>query len=107
MAEYKLSREERETQFLTNEASDTWDFWTSSERWARRVERLGYPVERDHQGGWSCRIPLKKLGVRSAHARKRRVSQASLEALAKGRKNPGSADTDRGNARQNAQAMVR
>ncbi len=107
MAEYKLTREERETQLLTNEAADSWDFWTSSARWARKVERLGYPVKKDHQGGWSCKIPLHRITIRSAEASKRRISPASLAALARSRIEPKSADTDQGSASEHRPAMVR
>lgn len=68
--EFKLSKEEREFQLLGNEASDSWDFWTHSERWAKKLSRLGYKVERDHQGGWSCRIPLGRVRILKAEKRK-------------------------------------
>jgi hypothetical protein len=106
MPDIKLSREERETQLLTNEATDSWDFWSCSDRWIRKVQKLGYPVQKDHQGGCSCKIPIDKIAIRGAHARKRQISQASLAALAKGRKGPKSPDTDRQPREKEATVIV-
>ena len=59
----KLSREEQETLIRTAASDDEWDFWTADIKFVRRLEKLGYEPVRDHQYGWSCRVPFDRLKV--------------------------------------------
>src|SRR2546427_2459816 len=71
MAEFDLSgltREEREILIRKSEADDDWDVWTTSEVWKRRLEKVGWEMKRDHQGGWSCRIPENAITIRRERA---------------------------------------
>ena len=52
-----LTREEQETFLRTNDANPgEWEFFTLSPRFAAKLEKLGYVLSKDHQGGWSCTI---------------------------------------------------
>ena len=66
----KLSREEQETLIRTAASDDEWDFWTADIKFVRRLEKLGYEPRRDHQYGWSCRVPFDRLKVMPRQRRK-------------------------------------
>ena len=71
MAEFDLStltREEREILIRKSEADDGWDVWTTSEVWKGRIERAGWEMKRDHQGGWSCKVPENAITIRREKA---------------------------------------
>jgi len=71
MTDFKLSAEERETVLRINDLPGaTWDAWTFSERWARKLTRAGYDVTKDHQGGWSCKIPRDRIKIMRPEKRK-------------------------------------
>lgn len=63
MAEFNLTREEQETNLLTNAAANTWDFYTLDPKFVRRLTKLGYRLEKDPQGGWRCRVPLDRIKI--------------------------------------------
>ena len=77
----ELTREERETFIRTNDAADDWEFFTLSPTWARKLERLGYRLEKDRQGGWSCRVPRAFVTIRRPI--KRTVTDQQRENLAR------------------------
>jgi len=106
MVEFKLSKEEREFQFLGNEASDAWDFWTHSEVWVRRMQKLGYTLEKDHQGGWSCQVPLNRVRVLKAEKPKRELSEKQREVLSKTQFRKKSRDNIPANVGQSPLSMV-
>jgi hypothetical protein len=66
----KLTREEQETLVRTAASDHEWDFWTADPKFVRRLEKLGYEPVRDHQYGWSCRVPLDRLKVLPRQKRK-------------------------------------
>lgn len=71
MTRYALILEKRETIIRTSDLpAEAWDFWTFSERWVKRLKKLGYQLEKDHQGGWSCRIPFDRIKVIKPEKRK-------------------------------------
>ncbi len=100
-----LTREETETVILTNAASDEWDFWTLDSKYVRRLTKLGWTFKKDHQGGWSCRIPLEKITIRSARTGKRKVSESTIRALQAGMRSK-RLSTDREIPGQDPPAMV-
>src|SRR3989442_10113437 len=57
-----LTREEREILIRKSEADEDWDVFTE------RLERAGWEMKRDHQGGWSCRIPENGITIRKEKA---------------------------------------
>ncbi len=85
----KLSREERETVIRAGACDDEWDLWTSDLKTVRRLERLGYQPTKDHQGGWSCRIPLHRLKVMHPERRKATGRPFKLKSCATGRDSEG------------------
>ena len=70
MAERRLTREEQETIIRISAAETEWHFFTQDKKFIRRVERLGYKLAKDPQGGFSCRIPLKRISIRRPEKRK-------------------------------------
>ena len=80
----KGPKHERETIISFNEAEDSATVWTASEVVYRRLRRLGYfPIE-DRERSASFEVPKNEVRLPRPKA-KRRVSDASLEALRKGR----------------------
>lgn len=75
----RLSLEERETFIRTNDKGGDWEFFTLSPIWARKLERLGYQLEKDRQGGWSC--PIQRCFVRVRSPKKRQLSEKQRQAL--------------------------
>lgn len=70
MRDFRLIWEEGECLLLTSEASKTWNFWTISPVWARRVKKQGYELQEDHQAGWNCRIPIDRIRILRPKKRK-------------------------------------
>ena len=82
-----LSREERETFLRTNDLGDDWEFFTLSPTWAAKLERLGYVLAADRQGGWSCKVPRAFLTIRTPKKRELSEKQrANLQAGADARR---------------------
>ena len=82
--EGKGPKHERETVIVFNEAEDSATVWTASEVVYRRLRRLGYfPIE-DRERSASFEVPKNEVRLPRPKA-KRRISDASLEALKRGR----------------------
>ena len=60
----KLTREEREILIRKSDAADNFDLVTTSPIWKARLEKLGWPLKPDHQGGWSCLLPENAITIR-------------------------------------------
>lgn len=80
----QLTRGEQETFIRANAASREWDFWTFDPKYVRLVERKGYKLEKDYQGGWSCKLPLNAVTVRKL---KLEPAQRSEKQIAAGKRN--------------------
>ena len=86
-----ISREERETHLLRNDSGDGWDFHTLSPVWKRRLEKLGYTPQTDHQMGWSVQLPDNAITFRREASTRREMSperKAGLAAALKRSKQP-------------------
>jgi hypothetical protein len=78
----QLSRIERETFLRINDATKNWEFFTLSPVWAKRMEKRGYQLEKDNQGGWSCTLPIGKVSVRrQGDVVKREISSEKAEIM--------------------------
>lgn len=75
-----LTREEQETFFRTNATSKEWEFYSRDMKFVRRLRKKGYVVEMDHQGLYSCKLPLKGLTIRSRFV-KARVYRNPLDSV--------------------------
>jgi hypothetical protein len=64
----KLTREEREILIRKTDEDDDFDVITTSKVWKERFERAGWEMKKDHQGGWSCRIPENAITIRREKA---------------------------------------
>ncbi|MBZ5500262.1 MAG: hypothetical protein LAP85_28030 [Acidobacteriia bacterium] len=69
----EVTREEQETNVVTNAASREWDFWTFDPRFVRRLTKLGWELKKDHQGDWSCKIPRDRIKIMRPEKRKTRL----------------------------------
>ena len=77
----QLTREEQETLIRTDAVSREWNFWTFDPKFVRLAERKGYRLEKDHQGGWSCKVPsnavsFRKLKLKPAERSERQIAAA-------------------------------
>ena len=81
-----LSRMEQETLCRTSAADKEWDFYTRDPKFRRRMEKRGWPIQADHQGLWSCKIPLKAIIIRSKDSMNRPKRQVTDEERAAIRK---------------------
>jgi hypothetical protein len=106
MSKYRLTREEQETSIRTNAAAREWDFFTLDKKYMRQLQKLGYQLKKDHQGGWSCRVPLNSIRIRRNGAPKRKASPESIAALARARASSKSPDNNQGNSDQIPPATV-
>ena len=81
MSDFKLTREEQETLLRISAADREWDFFTLDPKFVRRLGKLGWELEKDHQGGWSCRFPLNRITIRRRE--KRKLTEAQRRTLAR------------------------
>ena len=88
--EHRLSKEEREIVIRKSAADHEWDVYTNDLTQARMLKKKGYELQKDHQGGWSCKIHIGKIRV--GKNERRQVSENQRIALDNGRngaKKPG------------------
>lgn len=93
----KLTRTEMETNILTNKDVKEWDCWTLDPAFAKKLERLGYELKTDKQGGWSCGIPKGRVSIKRRE--KRQVSEKTLAALQAARERLRQPRQDSGNSK--------
>ncbi len=77
-----LTRLEQGTNILANAESKEWDVWTFDPVIARRLEKLGYDVQKDHQGGLSCKVPKGRIRILSKERPKRSEKQLLADQMA-------------------------
>lgn len=59
-----------ETLIRTDGNHESWDFWTFDPMFVRKLRKMGYEPKKDHQGGWSCQIPINRIAIRRLEGRK-------------------------------------